>query len=113
MGRFLRLSCPPVRSLLALASIAALGAACAAGASTQSADRASFTPRSVASGFEQPIFVTGAKGEPGRLYVVEQGGEIGRPSTMRCRVEVDGGRAVRVTVAGSVVPVARGEVRAP
>ena len=34
MGRFLRLSCPPVRSLLALASVAALGAACAAGAST-------------------------------------------------------------------------------
>ena len=76
MGRFLRLSCPPVRSLLALASIAALGAACAAGASTQSADRTSFTPRSVASGFEQPIFVTGARGEPGRLYVVEQGGRI-------------------------------------
>ena len=76
MGRFLRLSCPPVRSLLALASIAALGAACAAAASTGSADRASFTPRPVASGFEQPIFVTGAKGEPGRLYVVEQGGRI-------------------------------------
>ena len=53
-----------------------MGAACAAGASTQSADRASFPPRSVASGFVQPIFVTGAKGEPGRLYVVEQGGRI-------------------------------------
>ena len=65
-----------MRSLLALACIAALGAACAAGASTQQADRASFTPRPVASGFEQPIFVTGAKGEPGRLYVVEQGGRI-------------------------------------
>ena len=46
-------------------------------------------------------------------YVVEQGAEIGRPSTMRCTVEVEQGRAVRVTVAGSVVPVARGEVRAP
>ena len=70
------LSCAPVRSLLALGCIAALGAACAAGAATQTADRASFTPRSVASGFSQPIFVTGAKGEPGRLYVVEQGGRI-------------------------------------
>ena len=35
-----------------------------------------FRPRAVASGFSQPIFVTGAKGEPGRLYVVEQGGRI-------------------------------------
>ena len=33
-----------------------------------------FKPRAVASGFSQPIYVTGAKGEPGRLYVVEQGG---------------------------------------
>jgi glucose/arabinose dehydrogenase len=65
-----------VRSLLALGCIAALGTACAAGASTQETDRASFAPRPVASGFDQPIFVTGAKGEPGRLYVVEQGGRI-------------------------------------
>jgi glucose/arabinose dehydrogenase len=65
-----------VRSLLALACVAALGTACAAGASPQQADRAAFTPRPVASGFEQPIFVTGAKGEAGRLYVVEQGGRI-------------------------------------
>ena len=65
-----------MRSLLALACVAALGTACAAGASSQQADRAAFTPRPVASGFEQPIFVTGAKGEAGRLYVVEQGGRI-------------------------------------
>ena len=65
-----------MRSLLALASVAALGAACAAGASTQQTDRAAFTPRPLASGFSQPVFVTGAKGEPGRLYVVEQGGTI-------------------------------------
>ena len=30
----------------------------------------------MASGFDQPVFVTAAKGETGRLYVVEQGGTI-------------------------------------
>jgi glucose/arabinose dehydrogenase len=65
-----------VRSLLALACVAALGSACAAGASTEQVDRATFKPRPLASGFSQPVFVTGAKGEPGRLYVVEQGGRI-------------------------------------
>ena len=65
-----------MRSLLALACVAILGTACAAGASPQQADRTSFTPRPLASGFSQPVFVTGAKGEAGRLYVVEQGGRI-------------------------------------
>ena len=49
----------------------------------------------------------------GGAYVVEQGAELGRPSTMRCTVAVEAGRATEVTVAGSVVPVARGEVRVP
>ena len=65
-----------VRSLLAASIAAALATACAAGASPQQVERAQFTPRALASGFEQPVFVTGAKGEPGRLYVVEQGGRI-------------------------------------
>jgi len=65
-----------MRSLLALACVAALAAACTAGASPQEADRATFTPRPLASGFSQPVFVTGAKGEAGRLYVVEQAGRI-------------------------------------
>jgi glucose/arabinose dehydrogenase len=65
-----------VRSLLVLASVAALGAACAAGASPQKVDQATFTPQPLARGFSEPVFVTGAKGEPGRLYVVEQGGRI-------------------------------------
>ena len=65
-----------MRSLLALVCIGALGAACAAGASPQQADRTAFKPRAVASGFSEPVFVTGAKGEAGRLYVVEQGGRI-------------------------------------
>ena len=63
-----------MRSLIALASIAVLATACAAGAASQQDEQ--FRPRVLAGGFEQPIFVTGAKGEPGRLYVVEQGGTI-------------------------------------
>jgi trans-2,3-dihydro-3-hydroxyanthranilate isomerase len=46
-------------------------------------------------------------------YVVRQGAEIGRPSLMRCAVEVAGGSALRATVAGDAVLVARGEVRRP
>jgi glucose/arabinose dehydrogenase len=68
-----------MRSLLAVACLAALGVACSAGASTKEPEQAQqlrFKPRAVASGFAQPIFVSGAKGEPGRLYVVEQGGLI-------------------------------------
>jgi glucose/arabinose dehydrogenase len=65
-----------VRSLLALACVAALGAACAAGASTDQVDRATFKPRPLASGFSQPVFVTAVKGEAGRLYVLEQDGTI-------------------------------------
>src|ERR687897_1957398 len=58
---------------LALVFLAALVAACAAGAAPQ---QAQFKPRAVASGFSQPVYVTAVKGEPGRLYVVEQGGTI-------------------------------------
>ena len=64
--RILWLSWRRMRSLLALACVAALGTACAAGASPQQPDRADFTPRPLASGFSQPVFVTGAKGEAGR-----------------------------------------------
>jgi len=46
-------------------------------------------------------------------YVVEQGVEMGRPSTLRCQVEVVGGLAVRTSVCGGVVPIARGEIRVP
>ena len=54
-------------------ALAALVSACAVGAAPE---RAQFQPRPLASGFSQPIFVTGAKGEAGRLYVVEQGGVV-------------------------------------
>lgn len=62
-----------MRSLLAATAVAALGLACAAAAAPE---RVEFKPRVVASGFSQPLYVTGAKGEPGRLYVVEQRGLI-------------------------------------
>ena len=44
---------------------------------------------------------------------VEQGVEMGRPSLLRCRVEVVDGVVVRSAVSGSVVPIARGEIRRP
>ena len=65
-----------MRRLLGCGALCALTAACAAGAMPQEAQQAQFRPRAVASGFSQPVYVTGAKGEPGRLYVVEQGGVI-------------------------------------
>ena len=46
-------------------------------------------------------------------YLVEQGVELGRPSSLHCRVDVVDGVVVRSTVAGEVVPVARGEIRRP
>jgi trans-2,3-dihydro-3-hydroxyanthranilate isomerase len=46
-------------------------------------------------------------------YVLTQGVEMGRPSTLHCEVEVQGGRAVRTTVSGTTVPVARGEIAVP
>jgi trans-2,3-dihydro-3-hydroxyanthranilate isomerase len=46
-------------------------------------------------------------------YLVVQGFEIGRPSTMECAVVLAGGQAVQCRVAGSVVPVAAGEVARP
>jgi len=68
-----------MRLLPTLACVAALGTACAADASTDELQKpaaAQFKPRAVASGFSAPVYVTGAKGETGRLYVVEQGGAI-------------------------------------
>ena len=49
----------------------------------------------------------------GGAYVVEQGVEMGRPSVLRCQVDVEGGQVVACTVAGQVVPIARGEIRRP
>jgi trans-2,3-dihydro-3-hydroxyanthranilate isomerase len=46
-------------------------------------------------------------------YEVRQGIEIGRPSRLDCTVTASAGAAVSATVAGQVVPVARGEIAVP
>jgi trans-2,3-dihydro-3-hydroxyanthranilate isomerase len=46
-------------------------------------------------------------------YTVTQGVEMGRPSTLACRVNASGGRVTEATVTGSVVPIARGEIAIP
>jgi trans-2,3-dihydro-3-hydroxyanthranilate isomerase len=38
---------------------------------------------------------------------------MGRPSTLACRINADGGRVSEATVTGSVVPIARGEIIIP
>jgi glucose/arabinose dehydrogenase len=64
-----------VRRSLALLLLVAIAAAVAAAARSESA-QTSFRPRPLVSGLSAPVFVTGLKGQPGRLYVVEQGGLI-------------------------------------
>ena len=68
---------------------------------------------SAAVGLGAYAAAAGVLGDGEHAYVVRQGAELGRPSTLRCTVRVEGGRAVATTVAGSVVAVARGEVRRP
>ncbi|MEV1329160.1 PhzF family phenazine biosynthesis protein [Micromonospora costi] len=46
-------------------------------------------------------------------YTVRQGIEINRPSSLACTVTAANGAAVGATVAGQVVPVARGEIMVP
>ena len=46
-------------------------------------------------------------------YTVRQGIEISRPSSLACTVTAANGAAVGATVAGQVVPVARGEIMVP
>lgn len=52
-------------------------------------------------------------GEGLSSYDVRQGVEIGRPSALTCTVTAADGAAVGATVAGQVVPVARGEIIVP
>jgi len=46
-------------------------------------------------------------------YVISQGAEIGRPSTLDCTVLAHGGEAVQTTVRGGVVAVASGRIAVP
>lgn len=68
---------------------------------------------SAALGLGVFLAASGLLGDGRHRYVVQQGVEMGRPSTLTCQVEVRAGAAVLATVAGSVVPVARGEIRVP
>jgi len=52
-------------------------------------------------------------GDGTTAYVVHQGSELGRPSTLECTVRAAGAVAVECTVAGRVVPIARGEIARP
>lgn len=52
-------------------------------------------------------------GEGRSSYLVRQGAEMQRPSALSCTVTAAGGVAVGATVAGRVVPVARGEIAVP
>ncbi|KAB1910612.1 PhzF family phenazine biosynthesis protein [Micromonospora sp. AMSO31t] len=52
-------------------------------------------------------------GEGRSEYAVRQGVEINRPSALACTVTAAGGVAVGATVAGHVMPVARGEIAVP
>jgi trans-2,3-dihydro-3-hydroxyanthranilate isomerase len=68
---------------------------------------------SAALGFGVFLAASGLVGDGVHDYVVSQGVEMGRPSTLTCRVHVEGGAAVKTTVSGTAVPVARGEIRVP
>jgi len=68
---------------------------------------------SAALAFGVYLAASGIVGDGVHDYVVSQGVEMGRPSTLTCTVTVEGGQASRTMVSGSVVPVARGEIRVP
>lgn len=52
-------------------------------------------------------------GEGASSYTVRQGEKLGRPSVLSCTVTASGGRVVRATVRGAVVPIAGGRIRVP
>ena len=68
---------------------------------------------SAALGLGVYLHAAGLLGEGAHSYVVEQGYEMGRPSTLTCTVTVVDGAVSTTTVAGTVVPIARGEIRVP
>lgn len=68
---------------------------------------------SAALGLGVFLAASGVVGDGDHAYVVQQGVEMGRPSTLRCSVEVASGAATRTTVTGGAIPVAKGEIRVP
>jgi trans-2,3-dihydro-3-hydroxyanthranilate isomerase len=67
---------------------------------------------SAAAGLGMALVASGVLPEGG-TYVIRQGIELGRPSTLHGRVEAVDGRATRCHVAGWVQPVASGEIEVP
>jgi trans-2,3-dihydro-3-hydroxyanthranilate isomerase len=68
---------------------------------------------SAAVGLGVHLVVSGVLPDGETSYEIRQGVEMGRPSLLRCTVRAEGGRPVETRVAGSVVPIARGEIRVP
>lgn len=69
---------------------------------------------SAALGFGVWLVAAGlAPGEGEFAYRIHQGGEIHRPSTLDCVVYAEAGAAVRATVSGGVVPIAKGQIAVP
>jgi trans-2,3-dihydro-3-hydroxyanthranilate isomerase len=69
---------------------------------------------SAALGFGVFLVASGLlPGDGESSYVVHQGIELHRPSTLDCTVVAEAGSAVRATVSGHVVPIARGEIAVP
>ncbi|MGE5829847.1 MAG: PhzF family phenazine biosynthesis protein [Micromonosporaceae bacterium] len=69
---------------------------------------------SAALGFGVWLVASGLlPGDGESSYVVHQGGEIHRPSTLECRITAVGGAARQATVTGSVVSIASGEIAVP
>jgi trans-2,3-dihydro-3-hydroxyanthranilate isomerase len=69
---------------------------------------------SAAMGFGVWLVASGLLPADGRSsYVVRQGAELHRPSTLECTVTAAGGSAIGATVSGAVVPIASGEIAVP
>lgn len=68
---------------------------------------------SAALGLGVMLAASGLLTDGRHAYVVEQGVQMGRPSTLTCSVDVVDGTAVEARVSGTVVPIARGEIRVP
>lgn len=68
---------------------------------------------SAALGLGVMLAASGLLGDGSHPYVVSQGVLMGRPSTLSCSVEVRDGEVVGTQVTGTVVPIARGEIRVP
>lgn len=68
---------------------------------------------SAALGLGAYLAAAGLVGDGETSYVVAQGAEIGRPSTLECSMRVEGGRATQCRVGGGVVRIASGEIAVP